>query len=82
MRKALHVLYKCYKWSINFNFTAEEAEYLDRCARTRCISRSALLRRLIRTIARDELVLSILDDDSKPGRGKYEYPYREAGGVQ
>ena len=39
------------------------SEYLDKCARIRNISKTALLRRLLEAITRDELVPSILDDE-------------------
>lgn len=45
----------------------DEAEgYIERCARIRQISRKRLLQRVINTVSRDQLVLSILDDDSQP----------------
>ena len=42
--------------------------YLQECARIRNISVTRLATRLINAIARDQLVLAILDDDSKPVR--------------
>ena len=48
----------------------EHAPYFDACARLRDISKTALLTRLIDVIGRDQLVLSILDDDSKPQHRK------------
>ena len=42
-----------------------DLEYLQSCARIRHISTTRLVMRLIRVIARDQLVLSVLDDDSK-----------------
>jgi hypothetical protein len=43
----------------------DDLAYLQSCARIRHISTSRLVMRLIRVIARDQLVLSILDDESK-----------------
>jgi hypothetical protein len=45
-----------------------DLEYLQSCARIRHISTVRLVTRLIRTIARDQLVLSVLDDESKPDK--------------
>lgn len=44
--------------------------YFDACARIRDISKTALFAKLIEVIGRDQLVLSVLDDDSKPGPAK------------
>ena len=40
--------------------------YLQECARIRHISVTRLVTRVIDAIARDQLVLAVLDDDSKP----------------
>lgn len=40
--------------------------YFESCARLRDISKTALMNRLVELIGRDQLVLSVLDDDSKP----------------
>jgi hypothetical protein len=53
-------------------------DYFHRCARIRNISTSELMRRVIGTIERDQLVLAILDDDSSPEeRERYQHRYRE-----
>jgi hypothetical protein len=44
----------------------EQYRYLERCARIRRISITRLVSRLITVIASEQLVLSVLDDDSKP----------------
>lgn len=52
--------------------------YFEACARVRNISKTRLLNRLVNVIGRDQLVLSILDDDSKPSpKEKFEHGYRE-----
>lgn len=40
--------------------------YFEACARMRNISKTALMNRLVKMIGQDQLVLGILDDDSKP----------------
>ena len=48
---------------------SEEAEnYLNACARIRHVSQSRLLQRVLKLVCDDQLILSILDDDSKPAR--------------
>ena len=49
-----------------FNLTEAEMAYLSQCAKVRGISTTRLLERLVRLIARDQLVLSILDDGERP----------------
>jgi hypothetical protein len=44
----------------------DELHYLQSCARIRHLSTRRLIRHLIATIARDQLVLSVLDDNSQP----------------
>ena len=46
----------------------ESHNYMDSCARIRKISRTRLMERLLNTIFDDQLVLGILDDDSKANR--------------
>jgi hypothetical protein len=46
----------------------EADEYIERCARIRQISRKRLLQRILEVVCDDQLVLGILDDDSKPDR--------------
>jgi len=55
---------------------APDTEYLRACARIRNISLSALVRRLVDTIADDQMVASVLDDDGGRRRYKGEHPYR------
>lgn len=51
--------------------------YFEACARVRNISKTRLMNRLINVIGRDQLVLSVLDDDSKPEpKAKGEHGYR------
>ncbi len=44
--------------------------YLESSARLRCVSRTALIRRLVETILEEKLILSVLDDDDKPTEKK------------
>ena len=48
------------------NFSEAEYEYLDACARIRDVSVPGLIKMLIRVIAEDQMVRSIMDDDSQP----------------
>jgi hypothetical protein len=59
-----------------FELTGEQ--YLRSCARIRNISMQALIIRLLETIAEDQLVGSILDDDAAQVLRKGERRYREA----
>ncbi len=43
-----------------------DADYFTKCARIRDLSRASLLRRMLHTIAQDQLVGSILDDGDAP----------------
>lgn len=52
--------------SLTLDLDCLDGDYLERCARIRKISRHRLVRRLIEAIAKDQLVLGILDDESKP----------------
>ena len=45
--------------------TEDQREYYLRCARIRQTSVISLLRRIIKVVANDQLVLAILDDDSQ-----------------
>ncbi len=61
------------------DFPVEQEDYFDTCARLRDISKTTLVRRLLKVIAEDQLVLSILDDDSKRGsKKKGEHSYRRS----
>lgn len=52
--------------------TANELVYLDDCARDRNISRTRLVSRLMKVIAEDKLVLSVLDDSDAPRTYTFE----------
>jgi len=55
----------------------EDKTYLIRCASIRKTSLTVLYQKLIEMIARDQLVLAVLDDDSQPFQGKtrrVQYP--------
>jgi hypothetical protein len=59
-----------------FDHGSEEDNYLTQCAKLRNISVHSLLKRLVRTIARDQMVGAILDDaehlqDRKPGEKRF-----------
>ena len=62
--------------SDKMNVDIVRSDYLVACARIRNITVSALVRKLIQTIDRDQLVLAILDDDSQHQRGRYEHRFR------
>jgi hypothetical protein len=57
------------------NIAPERFEYFEACACIRGITVTRLFERLAQIIADDQLVLGILDDDSKPCRepGKHRY---------
>lgn len=44
----------------------EDVEYLRSCARIRKCSMTYLLNAIVQMIARDQMVLMVLDDESKP----------------
>jgi hypothetical protein len=56
---------------------SEQLNYLDACARIRQVHISVLVRRLINTIATEQMVLNVLDDDSRPYRETWDHAYRE-----
>lgn len=60
----------------------DAADYLHKCARIRHISCCRLIERMLRTIVEEQLVLSILDDDSRPQRcsGEAKSHYRRQHG--
>lgn len=63
---------------VEFDENDEAGRYLLACARIRDISTKRLVNRLFETIATDQLVLSILDDDSKPApKQKNQHGFRE-----
>ena len=55
---------------------AEDRAYFQRCARIRRTSVTNLYGKLIEIIARDQIVLAVLDDDSKPFEGR-PFHYRK-----
>lgn len=62
---------------IMIRLSPAHAAYLDSCARIRDISRTRLAEQLLEVIASDQLVLSVLDDDSKPAtRVKHKHRWR------
>lgn len=64
--------------SLLIKVSPKAEEYLASCARIRDVTLTALVTRLIEVIAQDQLVLSILDDDSKPvPREKGKHGFRE-----
>ncbi len=46
----------------HFRISDETADYLDKCARIRNISRTCLINRLLNVVAEDQLIGSIFDD--------------------
>jgi len=59
------------------NLSAEEGEYFEACARIRNMSKTSFFRLLLRTIANDQLVYAILDDDSRARRIPGEHSYKK-----
>ena len=53
---------------IRTQLTPEELEYYDACARIRGVTRTSLLRILLKIVARDHMIAGILDDDARPER--------------
>ena len=49
-----------------------DIEYFDACARIRGISVNALCKRLMRAIAQDQMIASVLDDEGKRDRQRGE----------
>lgn len=50
------------------DLSEDDERYLEACARIRGISVTRLFQRVLNLVAKDQLVLSILDDDSKRAR--------------
>jgi hypothetical protein len=50
------------------NLTDDDHDYLDRCARIRGVSCGRLLQRVVRMVVSDQLVLAVLDDESRVSR--------------
>lgn len=51
----------------------EEHRYLDSCARVRGLSAIELMRRIVRTVLSEQLVLSVLDDDAERVHNSWRY---------
>ena len=63
---------------VKVDLESDGGRYLVSCARIRNIGMPVLLRRLVDVIAQDQMVLSILDDDSKrTQRSKSERRFKE-----
>ncbi len=60
-----------------FDPKTEAGRYLVSCARIRKIAVSVMVRRMVDVIADEQLVLSILDDESRPSRNPSEHCFRE-----
>jgi hypothetical protein len=65
-----------HQFNIDLDDDSDEYRYLMSCARIRGIRMQPFLRRLIASIARDQLVLSILDDESsrRLRKGEWRHP--------
>jgi hypothetical protein len=65
-----------HQFNIDLEDDSDEYRYLMSCARIRGIRMQPFLRRLINVIAKEQLVLGILDDDSsrKPRKGEWRHP--------
>lgn len=59
-----------------FDHNTEHGQYIIACARIRNMTVTHLVRELVDVIARDQLVLAVLDDDSKPERRRSEHKFR------
>lgn len=59
-----------------FSFTCEMSEeqlrYLETAARIRATSVTRIVQRVVETVAREQMVLAVLDDDSRPSRDPHE----------
>ena len=51
-----------------YGLSDESYEYMESCARIRKISCTRLMERVLKTVCNDQLVLSVLDDDSRQER--------------
>lgn len=65
---------------ITIVFASEQNQYLTACARIRDICVTALIRRLVEVICRDQMVAAILDDGGTPSRRPSEHAYRRQRG--
>ena len=62
--------------SLRVDLEDDDWEYVQACARIRKTSVHGLCKRLMHVIAQDQLVLAVLDDDSRQVEGK-QYNYRQ-----
>lgn len=62
--------------NVNIILSEPAIEYLEKCARIRHISRARLMERVLKTVCEDQMVLSVLDDDSRPERQREDEPTR------
>ena len=61
-------------------FLPEQNQYISSCARIRGICVTALMARIVEVICRDQLVLSILDDEGDHKRRPSEHAFRKQKG--
>ncbi|MCU1293069.1 MAG: hypothetical protein JWP08_1919 [Bryobacterales bacterium] len=61
---------------LTFTLPDEDLRYFEACARIRDIDKSAFFSILLSAIAKDQMVLGIMDDDSKSSRKPRGYRYR------
>jgi hypothetical protein len=66
--------------TFNIDLTAEEEAYLHACARIRDVAIKPLARRVLLSVLRDQLIASVLDDETNlRKRAQGEHRYRTAG---
>jgi len=58
------------QFTFKADITEEDVNYLENSASIRRTSVSKIVRRIVETVIRDRLILSVLDDESKPSPGK------------
>lgn len=64
--------------TIPFDRTSEQFKYMQVCARNRDISITALFKRIIDDVAKEQLVAGVLDDeDDLLTKRRGEHPYRD-----
>jgi hypothetical protein len=62
------------------DLTPEELAYFNSCARIRDVCQTALMRRVLGAVLRDQLIASVLDDENHLRKlAKGEHRYRTAG---
>ena len=62
---------------INHSFDPDSRKYIIACARIRNITMTQLLRLVVETVAKEQLVQAVLDDDSHHDRAKSEHRFHE-----